>query len=85
MICPYCGKVDTATEGTRCSECQARYNTYMYLKRKLQEHPSNETSEQLQAIINGYKGYSVKRGTKQSLFYITPILAHEISQSGSSC
>lgn len=66
MICPYCGKVDTATEGTRCAECQARYNTYMYLKRKLQEHPSNETSEQLQAVINEYRslrsrGYKVPR------------------------
>ena len=46
MICQYCGRVDTATNGTMCVDCMRRRNRYKYLKRKLQEHPSNETTEQ---------------------------------------
>lgn len=66
MICQYCGRVDTATKGTMCVDCMRRRNRYKYLKGKLQRHLSNETSEQLQAVINEYRslrsrGYKVPR------------------------
>lgn len=66
MICQYCGRVDTAMDGTRCPDCMWRYRRYHRLKRELQLHPSNETSEQLQAVINEYRslrsrGYKVPR------------------------
>lgn len=55
--CPYCGKehVRPSSAESMCYDCQVKLKRYHALKHKLKAHPSNETSEQLAAMIAEYK------------------------------